>query len=195
MNALTIFTNPGFLQFIGVEGGFTDQEPEYDEAFEIVILPEFTSLPFPSIDLPEKVRIAVDKVILAESADRKQQLASWVADKKKVSAHAMDLKQLDNGVIVPPTGWKCSKCDKTENLWLNLTDGMILCGRRLWDGSGGNNHAIEHYEQTKYPLAVKLGTITADLEAAGNATRGPFTYLGFLFYYRIQLTVTLGCRL
>ncbi|XP_052166603.1 ubiquitin carboxyl-terminal hydrolase 14 isoform X1 [Oryza glaberrima] len=156
----------GFLQFIGVEGGFTDQEPEYDEAFEIVILPEFTSLPFPSIDLPEKVRIAVDKVILAESADRKQQLASWVADKKKVSAHAMDLKQLDNGVIVPPTGWKCSKCDKTENLWLNLTDGMILCGRRLWDGSGGNNHAIEHYEQTKYPLAVKLGTITADLEAA-----------------------------
>lgn len=29
-------------------------------------------------------------------------------------------------------------------------------------GSGGNNHAIEHYEQTKYPLAVKLGTITPD---------------------------------
>uniref|UniRef100_A0A0E0JET7 Ubiquitin carboxyl-terminal hydrolase n=1 Tax=Oryza punctata TaxID=4537 RepID=A0A0E0JET7_ORYPU len=154
------------LLAIGVEGGFTDQEPEYDEAFEIVILPEFTSLPIPSVDLPEKVRIAVDKVILAESADRKQQLASWVADKKKVSAHAMELQQLDNGVIVPPTGWKCSKCDKTENLWLNLTDGMILCGRRLWDGSGGNNHAIEHYEQTKYPLAVKLGTITADLEAA-----------------------------
>ncbi|XP_006645559.1 ubiquitin carboxyl-terminal hydrolase 14 [Oryza brachyantha] len=154
------------LLAIGVEGGFNDQEPEYDEAFEIVILPEFTSLPFPSVDLPEKVRIAVDKVILAESADRKQRLASWVADNKKISAFAMDLQQLDNGVIVPPTGWKCSKCDKTENLWLNLTDGMILCGRRLWDGSGGNNHAIEHYEQTKYPLAVKLGTVTADLEAA-----------------------------
>lgn len=29
-------------------------------------------------------------------------------------------------------------------------------------GSGGNNHAVEHYEQTKYPLAVKLGTITPD---------------------------------
>ncbi|KAM7533692.1 hypothetical protein Aperf_G00000119625 [Anoplocephala perfoliata] len=26
--------------------------------------------------------------------------------------------------------------------------------------AGGNNHAIEHYERTKYPLAVKLGTIT-----------------------------------
>lgn len=29
-------------------------------------------------------------------------------------------------------------------------------------GSGGNNHAVEHYEKTKYPLAVKLGTITPD---------------------------------
>ncbi|RLN24644.1 ubiquitin carboxyl-terminal hydrolase 14 [Panicum miliaceum] len=154
------------LLAIGVEGGFGDQEPEYDDTFEIVILPDFISLPFPSVDLPEKVRLAVDKVILAESADRKQQLAAWVADKKKISAYAMDLQQLENGVIVPPTGWKCSKCDKTENLWLNLTDGMILCGRKLWDGSGGNNHAIEHYEQTKYPLAVKLGTIAADLEAA-----------------------------
>lgn len=37
-----------------------------------------------------QVRLAVDKVILAESADRKQQLASWVADKKIISAHAMD---------------------------------------------------------------------------------------------------------
>ena len=45
-----------FLQLIGVEGGFTDQEPEYDETFEIVILPEFISLPFPSVDLPEKVK-------------------------------------------------------------------------------------------------------------------------------------------
>ena len=29
-------------------------------------------------------------------------------------------------------------------------------------GSGGNNHAVEHYAVAKYPLAVKLGTITAD---------------------------------
>ena len=32
----------------------------------------------------------------------------------------------------------------------------------LCSGSGGNNHAVAHYEQTKYPLAVKLGTITPD---------------------------------
>jgi ubiquitin carboxyl-terminal hydrolase 5/13 len=129
-----------------------------------------------------QVRLAVDKVLLAESADRKQQLAAWVADKKKISVYAMDLQQLGNGVIVPPTGWMCSKCEKTENLWLNLTDGMILCGRKLWDGSGGNNHAIEHYQETKYPLAVKLGTITADLEAAGTCMPELLHFETFLFF-------------
>lgn len=29
-------------------------------------------------------------------------------------------------------------------------------------GSGGNGHAKEHYEKTKYSLVVKLGTITPD---------------------------------
>jgi len=33
--------------------------------------------------------------------------------------------------------------------------------RSQLDGTGGNNHAIEHYDKTKYPLAVKLGTINA----------------------------------
>ncbi len=32
----------------------------------------------------------------------------------------------------------------------------------LSEGSGGNNHAVQHYEKTKFPLAVKLGTITPD---------------------------------
>lgn len=140
-----------------------------------------------------QVRLAVDKVLLAESADRKEQLAAWVADKKNISAYAMDLQQLDNGVIVPPTGWKCSKCDKTENLWLNLTDGMILCGRKLWDGSGGNNHAIEHYEQTKYPLAVKLGTITADLEGAGNCTTELSTFFFWLRNARKSNSISILC--
>ena len=82
---------------------------------------------------------------------------SW---EKKSYRHAENLQQLDNGKKIPPSGWKCEKCDKTDNLWLNLTDGSILCGRKFWDGSGGNNHAVDHYEQVKYPLAVKLGTIT-----------------------------------
>ncbi|XP_076935914.1 ubiquitin carboxyl-terminal hydrolase 14-like [Bidens hawaiensis] len=155
-----------WLTFVGIDGGFDNQEPEYDETYSIVILPDYATFPFPSVALPEKVRLAVDAILIAEGAERKEQLASWTADKKQISEHALTLKQIDNGVVIPPSGWKCAKCDKTENLWLNLTDGMILCGRKLWDGSGGNNHAIEHYNETHYPLAVKLGTITSDLEGA-----------------------------
>ncbi|KAF1744999.1 hypothetical protein MXB_2477 [Myxobolus squamalis] len=55
--------------------------------------------------------------------------------------------------------WKCSQCELNTNLWMNLTDGVINCGRRNFDGSGGNNHAYEHYAKTKYPLAVKLTSL------------------------------------
>lgn len=154
------------LLAIGVDGGFDNNEVEYEETYSIVILPDYVTLPFPSVELPEKVRLAVDAILRAEGAERKEQVAAWTADKKQTSAYAMNLQQIDNGVIVPPSGWKCDKCDKTENLWLNLTDGTILCGRRNWDGTGGNNHAVEHYKETGHPLAVKLGTITADLEGA-----------------------------
>ena len=54
-----------------------------------------------------------------------------------------------------------------ENLWLNLSDGHIGSGRRQYDGSGGTNGALNHYEVTRathppngFPLVVKLGTIT-----------------------------------
>lgn len=154
------------LLAIGMDGGFDNNEPEYAESHNIVILPDYVTLSFPSVELPEKVRLAVDAILMAEGAERKEQLAAWTAEKKQMSAYAMNLQQIDSGVIIPPSGWKCAKCDKTENLWLNLTDGMILCGRKNWDGTGGNDHAVEHFTKTGYPLAVKLGTITADLEGA-----------------------------
>lgn len=83
-------------------------------------------------------------------------------NKNLCSRHAENLLQLDNGIKIPPSGWKCEKCELTQNLWLNLTDGSILCGRKFFDGSGGNDHAVEHYHVSRYPLAVKLGTITKD---------------------------------
>ena len=41
-----------------------------------------------------------------------------------------------------------------QNLWLNLTDGSVLCGRRFYDGSGGNDHAVEHYRLTGNRLCL-----------------------------------------
>lgn len=49
---------------------------------------------------------------------------------------------------------------------LNLSDGFIGGGRKFFDGSGGSNGALDHFNAEKekgnfYPLVVKLGTITA----------------------------------
>lgn len=111
----------------------------------------------------------MNAIISSESAfkkfEKEQLTGTWDGEMREVSACAMDLQQLENGKKIPPTGWKCEKCDLTSNLWLNLTDGAIRCGRKFFDGSGGNEHAAQHYQETKYPLAVKLGTITADGKA------------------------------
>ncbi|XP_041979608.1 ubiquitin carboxyl-terminal hydrolase 5 [Aricia agestis] len=159
---------------IGVEGGFDPDcgKSKYDivDHYSVVVLPGFHTFPWPNDNLPEVVKKSVQAVIDAESPFKMAEMAAmegtWDGEKREISVHALDLKQLDNGVRVPPTGWKCAKCDLTNNLWLNLTDGIILCGRRFFDGSGGNDHAVQHYRETGYPLAVKLGTITA--EGAGD---------------------------
>ncbi|KAJ1122418.1 hypothetical protein NDU88_000905 [Pleurodeles waltl] len=154
---------------IGVEGGFdvTEEKFEYDEEVKLVILPEHLEISRDLlINLPDMVRdrvaCAIDALLAADSASRKQEVQAWDGEVRQVSKHAFSLKQLENTPRIPPWGWRCSKCDMKENLWLNLTDGTILCGRRYFDGSGGNNHAVQHYKETGYPLAVKLGTITPD---------------------------------
>ncbi|CAG9856066.1 unnamed protein product [Phyllotreta striolata] len=154
---------------IGVAGGFdpaSSKKFEYEEFYEVVILPNFVAFKWPNDELPDAVKQSVKAIIDLPSASKLAEIealsGTWDGEVRAVSKYANDLKQLDNGIKISPTGWKCEKCDKTDNLWLNLTDGTILCGRKFYDGSGGNNHAIEHYSTTGYPLAVKLGTITKE---------------------------------
>jgi len=155
---------------IGVEGGFDSDSKkyEYEDDNHIVLLPGFQKFKIDE-NLPTMISMCADAIIKAESAARKRELedaaGTWEGEQLVVSKYAENLEQLDNGVKVPPRGWKCSRCDKTDNLWMNLTDGSINCGRKNFDGSGGNNHAVDHYAETKYPLAVKLGTITSDGKA------------------------------
>uniref|UniRef100_A0A7N8XBH0 Ubiquitin carboxyl-terminal hydrolase n=1 Tax=Mastacembelus armatus TaxID=205130 RepID=A0A7N8XBH0_9TELE len=135
---------------------------EYEDEAKLVIFPDHFEIPLPNIEeLPALVTIACDAVLNAPSAYKKQEPESW-EEEIQVSRHARSLRQLDNGVRIPPSGWKCQKCEMRENLWLNLTDGAVLCGKWFFDGSGGNGHALEHYRETNYPLAVKLDNITPD---------------------------------
>lgn len=60
---------------------------------------------------------------------------------------------------------KCRDCHLSNNLWLCLYCGHVGCGRKVYDGSGGNNHAIDHAKSFEHHLVVKLGTITSDGKA------------------------------
>lgn len=155
---------------IGVDGGFDPEAAkpkyEYEDILNIVVLPEQVTFPFPGEALPQPIVNSVNAILAAESATKKSErenvVGTWDGEARIVSKFAENLEQLENGKKIPPSGWKCENCELTTNLWLNLTDGSILCGRKFFDGSGGNEHAVEQYRKTGYPLAVKLGTITAD---------------------------------
>ncbi|XP_039614509.1 ubiquitin carboxyl-terminal hydrolase 13 isoform X1 [Polypterus senegalus] len=141
---------------------FNGEDYEYEDEAKLVIFPDHFEIPLPNIEeLPALVTIACDEVLSAKSPYRRQDPDSW-EEEIQVSKHASSLKQLDNGVRIPPSGWKCSKCELQENLWLNLTDGSVLCGKWFFDGTGGNGHALDHYRETNYPLAVRLGSMTPD---------------------------------
>ncbi|PPD81042.1 hypothetical protein GOBAR_DD22020 [Gossypium barbadense] len=61
-----------------VDGGFDNNELEYEETHKIVILPSYANLPFASVELPEKNfkirRLAVDAILMAEGAERKEHM-------------------------------------------------------------------------------------------------------------------------
>ena len=73
---------------------------------------------------------------------------------------------------VKESDWVCQKCAlKCDNLWLNLSDGSILCGRKYREGtiftndeeikpSEGHGHAHDNYRETNHPLVVQISSIS-----------------------------------
>ena len=59
----------------------------------------------------------------------------------------------------------------TGYCWHWQTAILLFVINRYYDGTGGNNHAVDYYAETGYPLAVKLGTITAE----GGGEYVPYT--------------------
>ncbi|XP_061530362.1 LOW QUALITY PROTEIN: ubiquitin carboxyl-terminal hydrolase 5 [Phycodurus eques] len=152
---------------IGIEGGFDVEQEHYEEEYKVVIFPDKQEVTTEDLGampdvVKERVSLSMTGIIAADSVSHTLQVQQWDGEVRQESRYAADLKQLDNGVKIPPSGWRCEVCGLQENLWMNLTDGKVLCGRKYFDGSGGNNHALLYFQETGYPLAVKLGTITPD---------------------------------
>ena len=155
---------------IGVDGGFTgfESDTEIKEENMLCVLPDFTLIDLTESDIPMNITECIGAIIACKGIGAHEEFASWGGDGEAVeSKHSETLLQLDLNESMRPSpnraDWKCGECGQAdENLWFNLSDGYIGCGRRQWDGSGGCGAAARHFTETgsKYPLAVKLGTIT-----------------------------------
>jgi len=165
---------------IGTTDGFNTEGFRIEKFAKIVIVspPEFFldrefNLEDPNI--PEPIITAARAVMEHKGARDQEAVKAWEAeDIRPVTVYAESMIQENNGkkISTNPADWVCEQTGfKDGNLWLNLHDGFIGSGRRNFDGSGGTNGAVDHYQSVlrgtgkKYPLVVKLGTITPD----GNA--------------------------
>ncbi len=82
----------------------------------------------------------VNSLINMDSPFKKQSLASWEVEVLPCE-HSLTLHQ--NSAYKDLS--HCSDCQLSTNLWLCLTCGHVGCGRKYFDGTGGNNHAIDHF--------------------------------------------------
>ncbi|KAI9021093.1 hypothetical protein DFJ74DRAFT_607161 [Hyaloraphidium curvatum] len=118
----------------------------------------------------------VTGVLSAMSAKKQSEVKAWEEETKEC-AHTRSLVQTSGGKVLGPlTGAgtmrfasgltrppdHCNDCELKNNLWLCLTCGNVGCGRKQYDGSGGNGHGIAHFEATGHPVSCKLGTITPE---------------------------------
>lgn len=114
----------------------------------------------------EALASLVQGVLDADSVSHTEETKSWELERNSCK-HCEEggLKQVDNPPTLAAKGLaKCSSCDLTDNLWLCLTCGTLSCGRKNFDGSGGNGHALAHFDATSHPMAAKMGTITPEGE-------------------------------
>ncbi|TBU25653.1 ubiquitin carboxyl-terminal hydrolase 14 [Dichomitus squalens] len=118
-------------------------------------------LELPDASADPHVQFLVTGVMQSLSSARQSEVKAW---EEEIAAceHTLMLEQLATGPIAASGLAHCQKCDLKENLWLCLTCGSLGCGRQQYGGFGGNGHGLQHYEETKHPVCVKLGTITPE---------------------------------
>jgi ubiquitin carboxyl-terminal hydrolase 5/13 len=108
-----------------------------------------------------KLAELVDAVLKANTFARQEEVKAWEQE-LTACEHTLCLEQEVARQIESQTLGHCSECELNENLWLCLTCGNLGCGRQQFGGVGGNSHGVGHTKTTSHPVAVKLGSLTAD---------------------------------
>ncbi|GJD07944.1 Transportin-1 [Galdieria sulphuraria] len=145
---------------IGIEGG----APVEDKKEQLQITDTLVYLETGEIlqeDLQWQYEDIRQKVKEAETESKNTFTSSWQLQ-LEVCEHTAFLEQSeDHKKIGAKSQTKCEHCDLASNLWLCLVCGHVGCGRQNFDGSGGNNHGLEHSMNSGHSVSVKLGSISA----------------------------------
>lgn len=112
-------------------------------------------------DRGREIDAVVDGVLRANTAARQEVVKAWEQEMVPCE-HTLCLEQESARKIESQSLGHCSMCDLNENLWLCLTCGNLGCGRAQFGGVGGNSHGLAHTDGSGHPVAVKLGSLTAD---------------------------------
>ena len=70
---------------VGVDGGFEADAAKHDEhvQYNIVVLPNFDTFPYPSDQLPARVQQSAMSVIENDGVARQEDVAKWVDDEER----------------------------------------------------------------------------------------------------------------
>ncbi|KAJ3082605.1 hypothetical protein HK102_001574 [Quaeritorhiza haematococci] len=105
--------------------------------------------------------LVMDSVLAALSAKKQSEIKAWEEEITSCT-HTENLEQGPKKEMESQALAHCSRCELKENMWLCLTCGNLGCGRKQYGGLNGNGHALDHFQQSNHPVAVKLGTITPE---------------------------------
>lgn len=108
-----------------------------------------------------KLPQVVEGVMKANTFSRQEEVKAWEQEVTQCE-HTLCLEQQGQRQIPSQDLGQCAMCDLKENLWLCLTCGNLGCGRAQFGGVGGNSHALAHGDASNHPVAVKLGSLTAE---------------------------------
>lgn len=164
------------------------EEREEDKYEYTTVLKSYKDgLEHPELSTDPLVQSLSEGVLKSLSSGRRSEVQSW-EEEIKLCEHALTLDQLATGPV-PISGLAhCSRCELKENLWLCLTCGSLGCGRKQYGGvPGGNGHGLNHFEETRHPVSVKLGTITPEGGAGSFVGSCPSVWLLTLHLIRYTL--------
>lgn len=126
-----------------------------------------------------KLPVVVDAVMKATTFATQAEVKAWEQEmtpcehtlcleqvtpkESKLQSRSAPLACVTTTNVFRPAGLStCASCDLKENLWLCLQCGNLGCGRAQFGGVGGSSHGLAHFEATRHPVSVKLGSITPE---------------------------------